>query len=72
MAQNKKQSNDDGELGGYAPAAPGIHNPFLVTEGGHEGARAVSEYRAHAEGRITDANAPGEKFRDYDDRFQVI
>lgn len=67
----KKKTNDDGELGGYAPAAPGIHAPFQVAEAGHEGARAVYEYQAMCEGRITTGDTPADKFVDYDGSITV-
>ena len=70
MAAKKKQ-NDDGELGGYNPAAPGIHEPFQVAEAGHEGARAVYEYTAMCEGRITTGDTPADKFVDYDSALKT-
>jgi hypothetical protein len=59
----------DGERQGYVPGAPGIYEPFVIPEAGHEGARAVYEYGYMAEGRITDSNEPRDKFVDYDSCF---
>ena len=70
--KNPKQVGDqDGERQGYVPGAPGIHEPFIVPEGGHEGARAVYEYGYMAEGRITDSDKPSAKFIDYDTCFKI-
>jgi hypothetical protein len=63
--------DSDGERQGYAPAVPGIHEPFVVPEAGHEGASAVYEYRAMAEGRISVSDKPRDKFADYDGSFQI-
>jgi hypothetical protein len=63
----KKITNNDGELGGYAPAAPGIHEPFVVPEGGHEGARAAWELANMTEGRFAKAG----EFVDYDDALKI-
>lgn len=61
----------DGERQGYVPGAPGIHEPFIIPEAGHEGARAVYEYQAMAEGRITTSDKPSAKFVDYDSSFRI-
>ena len=67
-----KYADPDGERQGYVPGAPGIYEPFIVEEGGHEGARAVYEYGYMAEGRITDSDKPRDKFVDYDSCFRKI
>lgn len=57
---------------------PGMKYPLVVPEGGHEGARAVCEYRTHVEGRIVtgvdydaDNECAKDKFRQYDQDFIV-
>lgn len=74
MAKKVKSNvgDGDGERQGYVPGAPGIHEPFIVPEGGHEGARAVYEYGYMAEGRITKSDEPRDKFVDYDSCFTKI
>lgn len=72
MAKDKILGTTDPEqIMEYTPGIPGIVKPLVVPEGGHEGARAVSEYRGMAEGRMTRSDAPSAKFRDYDDDFQI-
>jgi hypothetical protein len=61
----------DGERQGYAPASPGIGEPFIVPEAGHEGARAVYEYDYMTEGRITNSDKPRDRFADYDSCFKI-
>lgn len=71
MAEKTKKTNADGERQGYTPAVPGIYEPFVVPEAGHEGARAVYEYQCMAEGRIADSDKPSAKYRDYDGYLDV-
>jgi hypothetical protein len=59
------------------PVAAGITIPFLVPMAGHEGARAVYDYRSSAEGRITTtdrqhADDQEEKFRDYGAYLSIV
>lgn len=70
MAKRKDESAEDRML-----MAPGIETPLVVPEGGHEGARAVSEYCYMAEGRFVEHGSPIEekkKYVDYDGDFKKV
>ena len=75
MAKKSKpiggEKEKDGERQGYVPGAPGIYEPFIVEEGGHEGAIAAYGYQYFTEGRITKGKEPRDKFVDYDSCFKV-
>jgi hypothetical protein len=76
-APNKQLAQLPPDGDDLTPAVPGIVQPFLVPMAGHEGARAVYEYRAMAEGRITPvdrdcADDQDYKFRDYGQYLTVI
>jgi len=64
--------NDDSNSAYWTSTTPGIGQPLVITEGGHEGARAVCEYQTMAEGRMSASDEPSKKFVDYDDEFIVI
>lgn len=58
---------DDSNSANWTPTIPGISKVLEITEGGHEGAKAVHEYQMHASGQ----NMAESDFRDYDDAFKV-
>ena len=64
--------NDDSNSAYWTSTTPGIGQPLVVPEAGHEGARAVCEYQTMAEGRMAASDDPSKKFVDYDGEFTVI
>lgn len=59
--------HDDSNSANWTPTIPGIGKVLEITEGGHEGAKAVHEYLTHGSGQMQTED----KFRDYDDSFQI-
>lgn len=66
MAIKVKDTPADGDM---SVGVVGIHSPLVVTEAGHEGARAVYEYQTMAEARIVLGDKPADKYQQYDAAF---